>query len=778
MKTDNMLFDDPPVKPGTVSPRCHFVDDGNIRMVFSYDIHLYTYRLDDRSAERVTWVQVYETKLATYKQISVAIGKGVRTINGWVSLYRKNDMSRLVDAPRSGAPVKVTASIIKRIVRLREKNMKTPEIAQACNISVSSVRNVLRERKINNDRNQVKLALTEVDADVTVIEPETENHEDLNNVEKETVPSDTIGHSIVTYTDKTEDILSKDRSEDRIFAAKGLIQDARPLFSNCDHAEWAGAFMAIVLLSQDACLKTGMKIYHSFPSAFYGLRTMIVTWVLMALLRIKCTEDIRKTDVKRLGRIIGLDRAPEVKTIRRKLHELIGQKKAFEWMKVMAAERVAELEQPVKTIQVDGHIVAYCGKYKIGTVYSSRTKQVTKGQTENWVNLPNGGGGLFMITSPFNEGLTGMLEKVVTQACETCGVKSLNLVFDRGGFNTELFDRLIKSGHHIITYRKGEYDDLSLTLFEKKKTTIGNNTYEYAPYEQEVKLNIYKNTKTSKGTYRRKKTKRSLKLREIRVVRKDQHQTAILTSIPAGEMNTHTVASSMFDRTGNQENYFKYMRQEYLMDAKGIYQVKDITDDELTHPNSMYVKSEKKKAKLVEERKKLLAKFASGIVGVDPEEVINILNKKGMKVEAEKIDQLNNKIADMKLKMKDIPERENVSQAEYKELDTQARTFQYCLKMSAYAIEKRLMDMLTDHYANSLKEGRRLIVSALQTSGSIRLEPGKLIVCLEPQSSISRTRAINQVLLQLNEMQAKFPGSDRVINFELTPEPVPVLHNI
>lgn len=227
MKTDNMLFEyNPTVKPGTVSPRCHFVDDGNIRMVFSYDMHLYTYNLADRSAERVVWVQVYETKLATYKQIAEAIGKGVRTINGWVSLYRKNDMARLVDAPRSGAPVKVTASVIKRIVRLREKNMKTQEIAQACNISVSSVRNVLRERKINNDRKQGKLALTEVDEDVTVEEPEIKKQEAINNVKTETVPSDAIEHSIAAYTDKTEDILAKDRSEDRIFAAKGLIQDA------------------------------------------------------------------------------------------------------------------------------------------------------------------------------------------------------------------------------------------------------------------------------------------------------------------------------------------------------------------------------------------------------------------------------------------------------------------------------------------------------------------------------------------------------------------------
>lgn len=778
MKTDKLLFDDvPSVKSGRVSARCHFVDDGEIRMIFSYDTHLYTYHLNDRSAERIMWVQAYEKNLATYKQISTAIGKAVRTINGWVALYRKNDMARLFDAPRSGAPVKVTNDIIKRIVRLRDQKLKLQEIAQACNISVSSVRNVLDKRKRKNDKKQSEITFKEVEAEPVVPESKTEKDEMPENESEGTDSPEPENVVVAVHESKVEDALSQDRSLDRLAASKGIIQEAKPLFGNCDHAEWAGAFMGVALLSEDACLKTGLNIYDSFSSAFYGLRTMIVIWVLMALLRIKCSENIRKTDVRRLGRIVGLDRAPEVKTIRRKLHELIEQDKAFEWMKVLAEERVAELAEPVKTIQVDGHIVAYCGKQKIGTVYSSRTKQVTKGQTENWVNLPDGGG-LFMVTSPFNEGLTGMLEKVVKQACEVCGVNSLNLVFDRGGYNTEVFDRLIKSGHHIITYRKGSSDDVPLTFFKKEKTTIGNNTYEYAPYERVVELNIYKNIKTPKGAAARKKTKRTLKLREIRIVRKDQRQTAILTSIPAESMETVTVASNMFDRTGNQENYFKYMREEYLMDAKGIYQVKDITDNRLTHPNPAYVKMEKKRAKLAEERKKLLAKYATGLIDTDPEKIAGILNKQGMKDQADKISGLNKKIKKLTLHMDETPDRENVSQAKYKKLDEQARTFQYCLKMSACHIEDRLVDMLADHYKNSQKEGRSLIVSALKTSGSIRLEPGRLVIRLDPQSSRIRTRAINRVLLQLNEMKAEFPGSKRVINFELTPEPIPVLHNI
>jgi hypothetical protein len=61
------------------------------------------------------------------------------------------------------------------------------------------------------------------------------------------------------------------------------------------------------------------KLYGEIGPAFYGLRTSLLTLLLMALLRIKRPEHLKERDPAALGRLLGLDRAPEVKTLRRRL---------------------------------------------------------------------------------------------------------------------------------------------------------------------------------------------------------------------------------------------------------------------------------------------------------------------------------------------------------------------------------------------------------------------------------------------------------------------------
>lgn len=787
MNTNTTLFDDFDVsQAGRVSKRCHFEDDDGIRFVLQDEIIVYTYHLLDRAAERVVWVMIYENQLATYQQIATAIGKGRRTVQGWVACYREKGLTGLADAPKSGAPVKVTSAVRKRVTRLRDEKLSLNKIARACNISKSSVKKVLYECKRAQDDQQTKISMDTDQAEALSVEktirtdseavtesPARVSGEKSRNSEMK----ESCKQSLLSYGDREEDVLSRDRSTDRILASMGKMADAEPLFGNCEHAEWAGGFMALVMLSESPVLTTATRVYKSFDAAFYGLRTMIVTWILMALLRIKCSEDIREKDVRSLGRILGLDRAPEVKTIRRKLHTLVGRGKGFQWMKELAEARVAEQDEPVTTIEVDGHLIAYSGKKKIGTVYSSRSKQVTKGQTENWVNLPSAGG-LFMITSPFNEGLSRMLESVVKEAVEVCGQSCLNLVFDRGGYNAAVFERLIESGHHIITYRKGDYEDVPLSKFQKEKTTIGQRTYEYAPYEMKVSINIYTETVNEKGDTVRRKTKRQLELREIRIVREDERQTSILTSVSVKEMDAIKIAQILFNRTGSQENYFKYMRQEFKLDATAMYGTDAIDDIDLTHPNPAYVKLEKKQAKVREKRRRKLESYAGELIGRPPEEAAVILKRKGKIKESEKIKELNKKIEQLRDEMKKTPRRENISKAKYRRLNEECRTFQNCIKTSAFNIETKLVDMLDGIYKNARKEGRSLIATALKTSGSIRLNEGKVVIQLVPQSSPTRTRAINQMLLQLNHMRARVPGSNRIIYFEQTPVPVPVLHNI
>ncbi len=411
----------------------------------------------------------------------------------------------------------------------------------------------------------------------------------------------------------------------------------------------------------------------------------------------------------------------------------------------------------------------------MGTVFSARTQRVCKGQTENWAHLPRGGGALFMVTSPFNEGLSGMLGKVVEEACRATGKEHLHLVFDRGGQFAEGLENLLAKGHDFTTYRKGG-EDVAIGLFEEKETTIGCRTYAYAPLDRDYEMPVYEKKTDDAGKTARAKTGRTLKLREIRVVRADGEQTSILTSLPRDRHHPAAVAAELFDRTGNQENYFKYARREYDMDAKGIYKTEDVLDETLTHPNPAYVALAKKKSELAEKRRLKLAKYAADLLAATPEEVVEALASRGKKRLAEEIAAIDESIRKTEETIAKTPCRESVSKAEYKKLNEQARAFQYGFKMTADEIERKLVQMLAPHYPNASKEGRKFIADALKTQGDVRLEPGKIVVRLRPQSSPKRNRALNAVLQQINLRNAVYPGSHRVIFFEPSPDPVHVFH--
>jgi hypothetical protein len=74
--------------------------------------------------------------------------------------------------------------------------------------------------------------------------------------------------------------------------------------------------------------------------------------------------------------------------------------------------------------------------------------------------------------------------------------------------------------------------------------------------------------------------------------------------------------------------------------------------------------------------------------------------------------------------------------------------------------------MLGPHYANTEKEGRKLLAAAMRSSGTIRLEGKKIVVNLEEQASPNRTAAIDALCRDLTERQARYPGTELVIEFD------------
>jgi hypothetical protein len=107
------------------------------------------------------------------------------------------------------------------------------------------------------------------------------------------------------------------RCEDRLLAYLGLLEDAAPLFRSGSRVSGAGVLLALPALLSSGVLECAREVFGSIGPAFYGLRTTVVSLLLMALLRIERPEGLKEHPPKNLGRILGLDRVPEVKTMRR-----------------------------------------------------------------------------------------------------------------------------------------------------------------------------------------------------------------------------------------------------------------------------------------------------------------------------------------------------------------------------------------------------------------------------------------------------------------------------
>jgi hypothetical protein len=82
--------------------------------------------------------------------------------------------------------------------------------------------------------------------------------------------------------------------------------------------------------------------------------------LLMALLRIKRSEALKEHAPDDLGRVPGLNRVPEVKTVRRKFERLGASGRAADFGPTLARKRVADRGAAMCFRHVDGHVRAAC----------------------------------------------------------------------------------------------------------------------------------------------------------------------------------------------------------------------------------------------------------------------------------------------------------------------------------------------------------------------------------------------------------------------------------
>jgi hypothetical protein len=215
------------------------------------------------------------------------------------------------------------------------------------------------------------------------------------------------------------------------------------------------------------------------------------------------------------------------------------------------------------------------------------------------------------------------------------------------------------------------------------------------------------------------------------------HQTMIVTT--RQDLPAAVLARRMFDRW-RQENFFKYMRQEYDLDGLCEYGAED--EDPLREiPNPEWSGRDKALRKA---RAALQAALARTLDREHPDAIAASAQ------------------ADELRRQRDaVPRRVHVGEVENPtvRLHTRVKNLYDGLKTIAWQVETDLLRAVAPSYRRCEDEGRTLITAALRSSGSLQIDGDQLVVTLAPQSSPHRTRAIAQLCQILDQTETCFPGT-------------------
>ncbi len=539
-----------------VNDRVWFQTEEKQRVVFVHGVVFAHYSVEDRPAEAYAMVQLFESGYADQNDIARCFGYSARSLRRYQEHLKAGGLSALArpGGRPSGGPAghKKTHERDQTILRLKAKGMSNRWIAGRIGLSEKAVRKSLRRLGwqpcpepclffLQKNGLQAKQSIVSA-AKLIEAPPSAAAQPPRQRAQFQT-------DSAV----KSFDANPLDRSMDRLLAAMGLLDDAPPLFVPTRSLPRAGVLLAIPTLVASGLLSTAEKIYGSLGPSFYGLRTTLVAYVLLALLRIPRPEALKEYSPGELGRIVGLDRMPEVKTLRRKLARLASLKGSYRLGREIAQQRITERGKVLGFLYIDGHVRAYHGKHTIPKAYVTRMHLAAPATTDYWVNDQRGDP-LFVVTADANPAMTRMLLPVLSEVRELLGPRRHStVVFDRAGWSPKLFRDLLAMSFDILTYRKGRTRHIAEKRFTLHKARLDDQQVRYLLHDQPVRF-----------------LKGKLRLRQVTRLTETGHQTPMVTS--RWDLRAIVVAHRMFERW-RQENFFKYLREEYLIDALVDYQV-------------------------------------------------------------------------------------------------------------------------------------------------------------------------------------------------------------
>jgi len=556
------------------------------------------------------------------------------------------------------------------------------------------------------------------------------------------------------------------RVESRLDAALGEQVTDIVRFEPCQSVPFGGVLFLLPFLLANGLLSYSFY-YSQRERGYYNFDIIVLALAFMYLCRIKNIEQLKHHSPGELGKLLGLDRIPEARCFRSVLKELSEEEQASRWSAYLSQEWIDKDE--VEIYYVDGHVQVYHGYLaNLGKKHISRQKLCLPGTVEFWVNNAEGMP-YFYITGQVNEKLKQALEEEIIPRLNSLQQSKevpanngeedalspfYTLVFDREAYSPVFFDKIWKQYHiAVITYRKNVKDSWDEDDFKPYKIETELGEAEMSLCEKEVELN-------------------GVVMREIRKRKDSGHQTSVITT--NYQLSTEKIAQYMFARW-SQENFFRYMRQEYDIDRMIQYGVDELNKNikvvNREYSNLTY-RLKKIREKISRRQSNLyLLEEESTKTGLEEQSAQNIAKQQELIEELTSLREEEKRlISERKKHPYKIPVGDMPEDQRYNKLKTESRHLQNIIKMICYRAETAMANVVGSEYKKGKNEIRALIKSLIFTQADIDpdYEQNTLTVTLYSLSTQRDNKAVANLCNLLNETETHYPGTDLKLIFKNT----------
>ena len=632
-------------------------DKGRIAYV-SGNMQLYTHEENDSVSFRMITAQFCANGIAKQAQIASTFGVPALAVKRAVKLFRQEGTRGFFKPRKVRSAAVLTPEVCGQVQSLLDSGIGIAQVAEQRGIKRDTLSKAARSGRLRAPTRVAHAEVCSTKSERSELDSQAAMGMGASNVDA------------------------------RVAASLGELVAVAPLFEASLDVPCAGVLFALPALLAVGLLD-GAQDHLKLPAGYYGLDSLLLLSAFMALARLQSMEALRYRAPGEWGKLLGLDRIPEVRTMREKLRALSQGDQPQKWGEALSKRWMHQDPDQASVLYIDGHVRVYHGgQTQLPKHHVTRQRLCLRATTDYWVNAMDGQP-FFMVNQAVDPGLIEVIERDIVPLLDQQVPKQpgllekaqrahrFTLVFDREGYSPDFLLRMKKQRIACLTYHKFPGDDWSDEEF--RACPVQLHTGEIVSMEL-----------AERGT----RLSNNLWVREIRKRTARAHQTAILST----DYQSHSpqLAGSMFSRWC-QENYFRYARGSFALDRLAEYAT-DVIPDTLRLVNPAWRELDGKLRKTTATLSRVLAKF--GATNMTEEiEVVKMERWIDQKAQMqEEIEHLQGEVTTLKVARKatahHVTFAELPSDQKFRQLRTHSKQLVDTIKMISFRAETAMANIL------------------------------------------------------------------------------------